>query len=150
MKAEEKIAGWIEEALAEHEGIFLVEAKLKGPHGNQRLTVALDADRGYAVQIDLCADISRMMGRRIEEEELIQGKYNLEVSSAGMGSPLKLNRQYQKNIGRQLSVKTVEGEVLTGILEAVSEKGIQLIEKEETRTLTFTEIDNSTVVVSFK
>jgi len=114
---EEKIAGT---------DLFIVEVRL---HGN-RLQVFIDGDSG--VSIDACADISRHLGRAIEEENLIDHAYTLEVSSPGLDMPLKLNRQFVKNTGRTLAVKMQDGTRREGRLVQVKEEGILLEEKRKT------------------
>jgi ribosome maturation factor RimP len=47
-----------------------------------------------------CAQVSRYVGFKLEEENVIEEAYNLEVSSPGIDTPLMLVRQYTKNIGR--------------------------------------------------
>lgn len=126
----------------------MVDVTLKGHAGNQRLTVTLDGDKG--VQIDQCVEVSRKLGSQLEEMNLIDGKYTLEVTSAGLGEPLKMVRQYQKNIGRNLEVRLIEGGDISGKLVEVNEDGIVLEAKDEKRELNFKEIDKSTVAVSFK
>jgi ribosome maturation factor RimP len=62
------------------------------------------------------------------------GKYRLEVSSPGLGRPLKLPQQYVKNIGRKLDVthKTSDGDAkMEGILQAASATTITLTDKKK-------------------
>jgi ribosome maturation factor RimP len=56
-----------------------------------------------------------------------EGEFSLEVSSPGIDEPLKLHRQYVKNTGRQVEITRNEGDVLTGLLKAVSETDITLL-----------------------
>lgn len=126
----------------------MVNTSLKGQGGSQKLVVTLDGDRG--VMIDQCASISRQLGNKIEELDLIEGKYNLEVSSAGMGSPLKLPRQYKKNQGRTLNVKLISGEEYNGKLGSSDDDGFSLETENGIVNLNFKDIDKSIVEVSFK
>ena len=100
--------------------LFIVDLRLSGSPGNQRLTILIDGDSG--MDIDQCASISRMLGARIEEAEVFADKYFLEVSSPGVDTPLKLLRQYVKNIGRGVKVELQNGEKLNGELTQVQEK----------------------------
>ena len=148
MKIEETIQGIVEELIADREDLFVVEVALKGNKGNQRLMVFLDGDKG--VQIDKCAEVSRKLGHEIEERNLIDNKYILEVSSAGMGKPLKVSRQFVKNKGRELEVTLKNGEIKTGILDSSDEKYLTLKNEEKKETIPFEEIEKSIVLVSFK
>ena len=79
----------------------------------------------------------------------------LEVSTPGLDQPLKLQRQYKKNIGRKMRIK-ISNKFVEGKLVAVSDSGITIeqgdgkkIEKSVVE-LKFSEIDKSIVLVSFK
>ena len=56
--------------------------------------------------------------------------FSLEVSSPGVGEPLKLHRQYKKNIGRSMHVVMNDGSVKEGKLTTVSEEEIMIEEKQ--------------------
>jgi ribosome maturation factor RimP len=81
----------------------------------------------------------------------------LEVSTPGVDQPLKLKRQYHKNIGRKLKVTTGQ-HILEGKLVDVGEEKIKLEQefgegkKKETKSIEipFSEIDKTFVLVSFK
>ena len=148
INVEDKVRELVEEIISDQDGLFLVDIQLKGHQGSQHLLITLDGDKG--VQIEQCAKVSRKVGYEIEESEIIGGKYQLEVSSAGMGSPLKMLRQYVKNIGRGLDVKLMDGTKLTGDLLKAEDDGIALEIDGENREISFKEIDKSKVVVSFK
>lgn len=105
---------------------FLVDITIK-PVNN--IKVYLDADTG--VIIEKCVAFNRQLYKEIEESELYPaGDFSLEVSSPGLEEPLKLHRQYVKNIGRLVEVTPIEGKVLTGVLKEVGEKEINLVEEK--------------------
>lgn len=145
---EERIKEIVDEAIKEYPELFLVAINLKGNVGNQKLLVFVDGDTG--VNIDNCGSISRKVGNTIEEEDLIQGKYTLEVSSPGLDFPLLLPRQYPKHIGRTFSIVKRNEEKLEGKLKEVKETGILIETKKEELEVNFDEIDKASVVVSFK
>lgn len=112
--------------LEQEPGYFLVEVILK-PVNN--IKVFLDADTG--VVIEKCVAFNRQLYRQIEESEMFPaGDFSLEISSPGLEEPLKLHRQYVKNIGRHAEVTLVEGKVLTGTLKEVGEKQFTLLEEK--------------------
>jgi ribosome maturation factor RimP len=105
---------------------FLVDITIK-PVNN--IKVFVDADSG--VIIEKCVAFNRHLYKEIEESELYPaGDFSLEVSSPGLEEPLKLHRQYVKNMGRLIEVTPIEGIVLTGVLKEVSGKEITLIEEK--------------------
>ncbi len=103
---------------------FLIEIKLRG---KQKLEVFVDSDSG--ITFEKCTRISRYLEEHIEANQLLDEKYVLEVSSPGVGRPLKLKRQYHKNIGRTLEVKLKDWDKpKKGDLVRVNEAGIVLQE----------------------
>ena len=105
---------------------FLVEIRIK-PTNNVKLF--LDGDQG--VTIEKCISWNRALYKKIEEENLFpNGDFSLEVSSPGVDEPLKLFRQYKKNIGRSVEVILKDGIKVAGKLLEVSEQAITV---EETK-----------------
>jgi ribosome maturation factor RimP len=123
---EKKLTDLLEQKFSEEafSSCFIIELKsLPG----KRIEVFIDSDEG--VNFSTCQQISRYLEHHIDENGWLGEKYILEVSSPGVGRPLKLQRQYPKHIGRKLEVKQQEGGTLTGTLTAVSTEGIVLEEK---------------------
>ncbi|HTM97276.1 MAG TPA: ribosome assembly cofactor RimP [Pedobacter sp.] len=154
MQVEKRVVALVEEKIADRPELFLVEVKLLPNH---KLIIHVDGDEGISIQD--CAAISRHVGFHLEEENLIEKAYNLEVSSPGVGEPLKLVRQYKKNIGREVSVKLTSGEKVEGELLAVDEQTIlveaQVKEKGKKAQLVetpleFNNIVETKVLISFK
>lgn len=101
---------------------FLVDIKIK-PINN--IKVYMDADGGLA--IEKCIKINRALYKLIEEEALYpDGDFSLEVSSPGIDQPLKLHRQYMKNIGRELAVSLLDNTDIVGKLVSATDEGITL------------------------
>ena len=102
--------------------IFLVSIKIK-PINN--IKIYLDADGGLG--IEKCIKINRALYKIMEEMGMYpDGDFSLEVSSPGIDEPLKLLRQYKKNIGRAVDVTGIDDAVRSGKLISVSEAAIQL------------------------
>ncbi len=111
--------------LAGDPSLFLVEIRIK-PTNN--IKIYIDGDQG--VGIDQLTQYNRKLYRQLEEEGLFPNSdFSLELSSAGLDEPLKLHRQYLKNIGRQVEVITKEGVKTEGKLLAVDEKEIKVEEQ---------------------
>ena len=135
----------------DNETLFVVEIKVS-PGSQKKITVVIDGDKG--VTIDDCAKLSRKIGEAIEEDDLIDSAYLLNVTSAGVEHPLKLERQYRKNIGRTVRVKDIQGEEFEGLLLEVDKKGIKIRTKNKKQEIdtywSLEEIDWVKVMVSFK
>jgi len=105
-----------------NEDIFLVSIKIK-PTNNFK--IFLDADSGLG--IEKCIKINRALYKAIEEAGMYpEGDFSLEVSSPGVDEPLKLLRQYKKNIGRDVEVVTDDEMKKQGKLTAVTEESITI------------------------
>ena len=116
----------VQALLAGDPGYFLVEIRMK-PTNN--LKVYLDGDQG--ISIEKCVQYNRALYKKLDESGLFPtGDFSLEVSSPGLDEPLKLLRQYKKNIGRQVELVMQDGTKKEGRLLEVSEDGIII---EETR-----------------
>ena len=123
--------------LLEMEDVFLVSVRIT-PTNN--IKVYLDADAG--LNIDRCVKINRAMYRTIEEEGWYpDGNFSLEVSSPGIDEPLKLLRQYNKNIGRTVEVTLLDDSIREGKLVDVTETSV---------TIEYTEGKNKKAVIVTK
>jgi ribosome maturation factor RimP len=154
MSVEKRIRELIAEKLADRPDLFIVEIKIVN---NKNVTILLDGDEG--VGIHDCALVSRHVGFHLEEENLIDNAYTLEVGSPGLDTPLTLDRQFQKNIGRLLEIKLKEGKQTEGKLLAADENSLTIMEvvkekgkksKEAERNINKDEITEVKVGVSFK
>lgn len=106
--------------------LFLVEVRIR-PTNNVK--VFIDGDQG--VSIERLVQYNRRLYKQIEESHLFPGgDFSLEVSSPGLDEPLKIHRQYLKNIGRSVEVLEKEGAKREGKLLNVTESGI-LVEEEK-------------------
>lgn len=138
----------VKDILENQPGFFLVDLRLKGVVGNRKLLIFIDGDEG--IPIETCGAISRMVSQRLEEENFIEGKYILEVSSPGLDHPLTVDRQYKKNIGRALSIKLTDGQALEGKLLKVGKEGISIEYANQNREIGWIEIKETKVKISFK
>ena len=105
-----------------NEDIFLVSIKIK-PTNNFK--IYLDADSGLG--IEKCIKINRALYKIMEEMSMYpDGDFSLEVSSPGLDEPLKLLRQYKKNIGRDVEVTMNDEAKKEGKLTAVTDENITI------------------------
>lgn len=116
----------VEGLLADDPQYFLVEVKIR-PTNNVK--VYLDGDKG--ISIERCVAYNRQLYKMIEGSGLFPADdFSLELSSPGLDEPLKLLRQYHKNIGRKVEVLLKDGVKTDGVLKEVTDGGIRV---EETR-----------------
>ena len=116
----------VEGMLADDPQYFLVEVKIR-PTNNVK--VYLDGDKG--ISIEKCIAYNRQLYKGLESSGLFPADdFSLEVSSPGLDEPLKLLRQYHKNVGRKVEVLLKDGIRTDGVLKEVTDTGIVV---EETR-----------------
>jgi ribosome maturation factor RimP len=154
MTFKEKVDLLLTEALVEKPSLFLIDLTITDAF---KVIITLDDDNGVVLQD--CIDISRAIDASLDREEQ---DYSLEVASAGVSSPLKKIRQYKKNIGRTLIVKTNTENIEAELVEANDDfvilswkarepkkigKGKETVEK--TLQILYTDIKEAIVTVTF-
>ena len=154
MTFKERVGQLLEEVLKERPTLFLVDFTISDSF---KITVTLDGDKG--VNLQDCIDVSRAVDNNLDREEQ---DFSIEVASFGVGSPLKLTRQYKKNIGRMLIVKQAAATIEAELVEANDEfitltwearepkkvgKGKETVQKR--LELPYTEIKEAVVTVTF-
>jgi len=154
MNIEKRVRELVEEKIADKPSLFVLDIKM---HSNGKLTILVDGDHG--IGIDDIAAISRHVGFRLEEENVIETAYNLEVSSPGIDTPLTTIRQYLKNIERNLSIKMADGTKREGKLTGITEDAIVIEEKIKEKgkraeiiesVIPISKITETKVLISFK
>ena len=113
----DKVKALLNEALNEDGSLFLIDFSMGADNS---INVVLDGDEGVTVQD--CMKVSRAIEHNLDREE---EDFSLTVTSAGAASPMINPRQFKKNIGRKVAVKTNE-EVFEGNLTKANEDGIVL------------------------
>lgn len=158
MEVREQIIELLKEKFQEEDfdDCFVVEVN----QNNSKLEVFVDSDSNMTFQ--KCQKLSRYLEKHIDEKGWLGEKYVLEVSSPGITRPLKFKRQYSKNIGRKMEVKTDEGEKFSGKLTKIDDAKIYLEEKTRvkegkkkvskllTHEIDFDHIEKAIVKISFK
>jgi ribosome maturation factor RimP len=128
---------------------FLIDVVLSAKRGPKKVLIIVDGDNG--ITIDECAELSRQVAKELEERNLIDDNYLLEVTSPGVDQPLTLQRQYQKNIGRALKIRMGDQQ-LEGKLAEVRDGKIVLTRQvgsgKKLETIT-TEIDLNNIQKAF-
>jgi ribosome maturation factor RimP len=152
MITEKQITDLILPELNETE-MFLVEIKVKA--GN-KIAVFVDSDK--SVTIKDCVKLSRFIESNLDREV---EDFELSVSSAGLDQPLKIKKQYIKNIGKEVEVITSDGKSIDGIIVEVNEEFFVIEKKtkakkskkeEATETkieIKFNEIKQTKLIINF-
>jgi ribosome maturation factor RimP len=117
MTRKEQVEGLISEKLAGTE-LFLVELRVS-PAG--KIEVFIDGMKG--VSIKDCVGVSRHIESSLDREE---EDFELNVSSPGAEEPFRVKQQYLKNIGRRVSVSTIDGKVIEGVLVEYNDSSIAI------------------------
>jgi len=117
-KLKEKVQKLIDDFINNHPDLFLVELKISSEN---KIEVYIDGDESVSVQN--CLDASRAIEFSLDREE---EDFSLEVSSPGLNVPLKLIRQYKKNIGRDLEITLQDEQTFTGTLIQFQDDSIEL------------------------
>ena len=154
MTFKEKVNTLLVEALEERPTLFLIDLTITDAF---KVMITLDDDNGVILQD--CIDVSRAIESKLDREEQ---DYSLEVASVGVGSPLKMVRQYVKNIGRTLIVTTNTEKIEAELVDANEDfiilswkarepkkvgKGKETVQKEQ--QIPYTEIKEAVVTVTF-
>jgi ribosome maturation factor RimP len=144
----------VDEALALNESLYLIELSISV---NNKVQVVVDGDNG--VSLSECMRISRVINDNFDREV---EDFSLEVTTPDIAHPLKVKRQYIKNLNRILKVKTAEEE-LEGTLVSADEETIVLqwkarepklvgkgkVTVDKVVTLEYTEIKEAKVKILF-
>ena len=154
MTFKEKVNDLLATGLSEKPNVFLIDLHISDAF---KITVTLDGDSGVVLQD--CIDISRAIEHNLDREEQ---DFSLEVASVGVGSPLKLVRQYINNIGRTLIVKLANQTIEAELVEANKDfitlsweareakklgKGKETVQKRQ--EIPYTDIQEAVVTVTF-
>jgi len=154
MTFKEKVSDLLVEVLVEKSSVFLTDLTITDSF---KIIITLDGDNGVALQD--CIDISRAVDSNLDREEQ---DFSLEVASVGVGTPLKMIRQYKKNVGRTLIVKLANETIEAELVEANDNfiilswkarepkkigKGKETVQKKQ--EIPYTDIKEAIVTVTF-
>jgi len=113
----------VEKWLTTHDGYFLVDIQMGE---DDRIVIEIDHVDG--VWIEDCAELSRYLQETVGDE---MGDYELEVGSAGLGQPFKVEQQYQNHVGDDVEVVDKDGKKFTGMLKSVDGRSFTVTTKEK-------------------
>lgn len=114
-----KVEQLVHEFLETRKDLYLVDLKISA---GDDITVILDGDEGLSLQD--CLDASRAIEFNLDREE---HDFALQVMSPGLSEPLKLPRQFKKNMGREIEVLLNSDEKIQGEVVAVDDEKVTLV-----------------------
>lgn len=116
---QERVEELLKNALGKNESLFLIDLHITP---DNQIRIVLDGDQG--VSVEDCVSVSRAIEHQLDSEGF---DFALTVMSAGLSEPLTLPRQYQKNIGRELKITTVDGKQIKGKVAKATEEDCTLV-----------------------
>lgn len=138
------------EPITEELGFELVDVEYVKEGGTWYLRVYIDKPLGIAV--DDCEVVSRRLSDLLDEKDYIDDAYILEVSSPGLGRPLKKEKDFKRSIGEEVEIRTYRAidkqKEFTGILKEY-DKDTVTIEYEDETTKTFDRGDIALIRLAF-
>ncbi|HIX27173.1 MAG TPA: ribosome assembly cofactor RimP [Candidatus Barnesiella excrementigallinarum] len=135
---------------------FVVDVQVKPDN-----VLVVEIDNKEGVDIERCETLHRFLESKLDRDV---EDYELEVGSAGITSPFKVLKQYEKNIGNEVELLTKKGEKLSGILKSASadnfvvtvtkkvksETSKRKVEVEEDYTFGYEEVKYTKYLIRFK
>ncbi|ETN94405.1 ribosome maturation factor RimP [Zhouia amylolytica] len=151
---EERVKELIAEFLEERKDIFLIKSSITP---DNKIKLVIDGDKG--VTLNDCIDLSRQVEHNLDREEV---DFSIEVTSPGATEPIVNNRQFLKNVGRKMKVKT-QDEKFEGTLLEVAENYIKLgwkarepkpvgkgkVTVSKEKEISFSDIEEAKVMITF-
>ena len=150
----DQVTTLLNDALEEDGSLFLIDYSISADNS---IKVVIDGDEGVTVKD--CMKISRAIEHNLDRDEI---DFSLEVASAGAAAPLVMPRQYKKNVGRKMEVRTSEATIEGNLTEATDEgivlewkarepkpigKGKVTVQKKQ--KIDFSEIKEAKVILKF-
>ena len=128
----------------------LVDVEYVKEGSNWYLRAYIDKEGG--ITVDDCETVAREMNEILDREDYIEDSYIFEVSSPGLGRPLKKEKDYVRSMGKELEIRTYRSingsKEFYGILTDYDEKNVT-IQTEEDKKLTFAKTDIALIRLAF-
>ena len=135
--------------IVEEHGLELVDVEYVKEGSNFYLRAYIDKPGG--ITVDDCEVVSRAFSDKLDETDFIDEAYIMEVSSPGLGRPLKKEKDYKRSMGKELEIRTYRAinreKEFYGILTAYDENSVTIAcEGEE---MTFQKSDIALIRLAF-
>ncbi len=124
---ESKTEAFLLPLLAQHQ-FELVDVEYVKEAGNWYLRAYIDKEGG--ITVDDCETISRVLSDWLDQEDFIEDSYIMEVSSPGLGRPLKKDKDFARSLGEEVELRLYKPrnkqKEFTGFLKAYDEKTVTI------------------------
>ena len=140
----------ISNEIAEKLNFFVIDINFRGDNRKKIIEVFVDAEKN--IDADNLAEISREINSIIEEQDIIQQAYRLDVSTPGVDRPLKFLKQFPKHINRNFEVTYKaedETRTITGKLLSVEREELTFLSDKKEILIEFKNITTAKVIISF-
>ena len=140
----------ISNEIAEKLNFFVIDINFRGDNRKKIIEVFVDAEKN--IDADNLAKISREINSIIEEQDIIQQAYRLDVSTPGVDRPLKFLKQFPKHINRNFEVIYKTGDetrTITGKLLSVEREELTFFSDKKEVLIEFKNITTAKVIISF-
>ena len=140
----------ISNEIAEKLNFFVIDINFRGDNRKKIIEVFVDAEKN--IDADNLAEISREINSLLEEQDIIQQAYRLDVSTPGVDRPLKFLKQFPKHINRNFEVIYKTGDetkTITGKLLSVEREELTFLSDKKEVLIEFKNITTAKVIISF-
>lgn len=140
----------ISNEIAEKLNFFVIDINFRGDSRKKIIEVFVDAEKN--IDADNLAEISREINSIIEEQDIIQQAYRLDVSTPGVDRPLKFLKQFPKHINRNFEVTYKTGDeikTINGKLLSVEREELTFLSDKKEFLIEFNNITTAKVIISF-
>ena len=140
----------ISNEIAEKLNFFVIDIIFRGDNRKKIIEVFVDAEKN--IDADNLAEISREINSVIEDQDIIQQAYRLDVSTPGVDRPLKFLKQFPKHINRNFEVTYKTGNetnTITGKLLSVESEELTFLSDKREVLIEFKNITTAKVIISF-
>ena len=140
----------ISNEIAEKLNFFVIDINFRGDNRKKIIEVFVDAEKN--IDADNLAVISREINSIIEDQDIIQQAYRLDVSTPGVDRPLKFLKQFPKHINRNFEVTYRAGDetrTMTGKLLSVEREELTFLSDKKEVLIEFKNITTAKVIISF-
>ena len=128
----------------------LVDVEYVKEGGNWYLRAYIDKEGG--INVDDCEIVSRALGDILDEKDYIEESYILEVSSPGLGRPLKKERDFERSLGKEVEIRTYRAidkqKEFVGFLKEYNKEEVTIVMDDETEK-TFARKDIALIRLAF-
>lgn len=136
--------------LMEEHQFELVDVEYVKEAGNWYLRAYIDKEGG--ITVDDCEIVSRKLGEWLDEKDFIADSYILEVSSPGLGRPLKKDKDFERSMGKDVEIKLYKAlnkqKDYTGVLKAYDKDTVTIV-LEDGNEIVFNRTDIALIRLAF-